>query len=174
MSDADLVPGNRFRLYRESDLSPGSFYYVGLATTVGFTRSSDYEDATAPSLSDVLATPNRRSSRKSRAWDLSFSGRVDAASFGDIEHDEAADDPHAYQIKVDKSADAGGKTYTGPIFFETLEIGTQERGFVTFSAKCRGDGAFVTAGAAPEMPADALLLAGTLITLNAQPITKAS
>lgn len=147
MADADLVPGNRFRLYRESDTTPGTYDYVGLATTVGFTRSSEYEDATAPSLSDPLATPRRRSSRKSRSWDLSFSGRVDAKVFEKVELDEAGTDPHNYRITVDKSAAAGGKTYTGPIFFETLEVGTQERGFVTFSAKCRGDGAYTMVAA---------------------------
>jgi hypothetical protein len=143
---AVLVAGNRFQLWRETE-TPGTFEFVALGTTVGFTRSSDFEDATAPDLTDPLAPLWRESSRKSRSWDLSFSGRSDAKAFEKIEADEAADAPRNYQIKVDHTAAAGGKTYTGPIYFESLELAKSENGFVTYTAKCRGDGAYTTTAA---------------------------
>lgn len=151
MSDsdlADLTPGNRFQLFRESDTTPGTFEFVGLGTTVSFTRASAFEDATAPDLTNPLAPLWQESSRKSRSWGLDFSGRTDAKAFEKIEADEAADGPHNYQIKVDKTAAKGGKTYTGPVFFDSLDLGKSENGFVTFTSKCRGNGPYTTTPAA--------------------------
>ncbi len=146
MAKAELLPGNRFRLYRET-ATPGTFAYVGLATTLSFTRTNSFEDATAPDLTDPFVTPARESALRSTMWDLSFSGRVDAKAFMDIETDAADVIPHRYRIMVDRTAPEGGKTYTGLIWFEKIELASQERGFTTFTATCRGEGDYVMAAA---------------------------
>ena len=144
MATAELLPGNRFRLYRKHD-SGTTFDYVGLATTMSFTRTNSFEDATAPDLADPFVTPTRESALRSTMWDLTFSGRVDAKAFEVIEGDAEDEAPHTYQIQVDRTSAEGGKTYTGALWYEKLEMGTQDRGFVTFTATCRGEGPYVRA-----------------------------
>lgn len=148
MSTQDLLPGNRFRLYRESDATPGTFEYVGIGVTVTFHRATTYEDATVADLAVPTAIPTRKSVKKSTSWSMNFSGKVDAALFTKLEGDEGAETAHKYQIAIDLTAANGGRTYTGPLFYETLEMAKNDNGLVTFTAQCRGDGPYVKAAVA--------------------------
>lgn len=148
MSEIDLVAGNRFRLYRQNDTTPANYDYMAVATTVSFTRQNNFEEGFAPDATDPFKTPVRKRITRSYQWDLTFSGQIDAKLLEKIEADADSGDAHSYRITTDMALAKGGKTYTGLITFDTLEIGTQNRGFVTFSAKCGGDGFFTTTPAA--------------------------
>lgn len=142
MATPTLLPGNRFRLYRESG-TPGTYTFVCIATTVTLTMSSDFEDATVPDCDTPTAIPTRKSIRRQRAWSLNFSGIVDADRFTDLRTDAEAEAAHSYQILVDKALADGGGTWTGDLFIESLEISKQDNGLVRFTAQARGDGALV-------------------------------
>lgn len=146
MAKALLLPGNRFRLYRETTTA-GTYEYIGLGTTVSFSRANTFEDATAPDLTDPLVTPGRESALRSTMWDLSFSGRVDPQAFTKIETDANDTAPHRYRIMIDRPGSGGGRTYSGLAWYEKLDMQSQDNGFVTFSATMRGDGPLTTTAA---------------------------
>lgn len=143
--ELDLLPGNRFRLYRESDATPGQFEFVCVATTITFNRTNNLEDTTASPCDDPTALPDRKSVKVSRAWNLNFSGKSDIKRIVGVEADFNAEGTHRYQLLMDKLAADSGRTYTGAVHFETLEVAKSDNGMVTFSAQARGDGALTTA-----------------------------
>lgn len=147
MASPDLVAGNLFRLYRETD-TPGTYEFVCLAQTVRLTRTNEYEDATVPECDAPTSIPNRKSTLRSRAWGLSFSGSSDAKRLEKVETDFATQVGRKYQILVDKTALLGGKTYTGTVLFESLEIGKTNNGIVSFTATVRGEDALTIAAVA--------------------------
>jgi hypothetical protein len=148
MTEPVLLPGNRFRLYRESDVTPGQFVFVCVATTITFNRTNSFEDTTVADCDNPLATPNRKSVKTSTAWNLNFSGNSDIVRIAGIEADFEAEGTHNYQMLLDKPAVDGGRTYTGAVFVETFELAKQNNGLVSFSAQMRGDGALVKAAVA--------------------------
>jgi hypothetical protein len=145
MAEPDLLPGNRFRLYRESDSTPGQFEFVCVATTITFNRTNNFEDTTVADCDDPLAIPTRKSVKQSTAWNLNFSGNSDIKRIEGIEADYNAEGTHRYQLLLDKPAADGGRTYTGAVHVETFELAKTNNGLVTFSAQMRGDGALTTA-----------------------------
>lgn len=142
MAEPDLLPGNRFRLLREGAVA-GTYVFVCLATTITFNRTSQFEDTTVNDCDAPLSIPTRKSMVQSTAWNLNFSGAVDAKRLAVIEADVGVETPHSYQLIMDKAAADGGRTYTGDIFIETLEIAKQDNGLVRFTAQARGNGALV-------------------------------
>lgn len=140
-NEPDLLPGNRFRLYRESDTVAGTYEFVCVATTITFNRTNSFEDTTVSDCDDPTAIPNRKSVKTSTAWNLNFSGNSDIKRIEKIEADYEAEGTHNYQLLLDKPAADGGRTYTGAVFVETFELAKQNNGLVTFSAQMRGDGA---------------------------------
>lgn len=145
MAEPDLLPGNRFRLYRESDTMPGTFLFVCVATTITFNRTNSFEDTTVADCDDPTAIPNRKSVKTSVAWNLNFSGNSDIVRIEGIEADFEAEGTHRYQMLLDKPAADGGRTYTGATFVETFELSKSDNGLVKFSAQMRGDGELVRA-----------------------------
>jgi Phage tail tube protein len=146
MAEQDILPGNRFRLYRKN--SGGTFDFVCLATALTFTRTAETADATTVDCDNPTAVPNTRFVKTRRGWTLNFSGKSDPKKLELIETDYEAEDSHEYQILVDRTAARGGKTYTGKLHITSLELGRPENGMVTFSCQCTGDGAYTTAAAA--------------------------
>src|SRR6478672_9008375 len=140
MAAPTLLPGNRFRLMREGT-TPGTYVFVCIAQTKSLTKTNEFEDATVPDCSTPLSIPNRKSIVRSRQWSLSFSGICDASQFANIRADVDSETPHNYQLLVDKLLAAGGGTWSGAIFFESLVIASTNNGLVTFTATCRGDDA---------------------------------
>lgn len=146
MADQDLLPGNRFRLYRRND--QGTFDFVCLATTITFTRTAETADATTVDCDNPTAMPNERSVKTRLSWAINFSGKSDPKRIEPLEADFEAENSHPYQIVVDRSAARGGKTYEGNIHITQLEIGRPEQGMVTFSCQAKGDGALTRTAAA--------------------------
>lgn len=137
MAKAILVPGTRFRLHREVDGQPDVFGYVGLATTLAFTTTLALDADTVSTCDDPDAPQPERLYVRGSSWEISFSGRVDIAAFRLIEGDQLSkNDPHRYRVII--GATGLGRSYTGKIFFEHLSRQSQDRGFVSFSAACRG------------------------------------
>lgn len=147
MATPDILPGTRFRLYRENNSTPGQYDFVCIAVTLTFNRTADYEDVTLPDCDDPTALPWRASAKRARMWSVNFSGSADVVRLALIEGDFDDDDPHNYQLLMDPSSGTG-RTYTGPLHIETLEIGKNNNGIVSFSAQARGDGAYTAADAA--------------------------
>jgi len=148
MATQDIVPGKRFRLYRESDETPGEFEFLCMGTTVGFSRKRDFEDATFPDCDDPDAEEERKSTPRGRSWDFKFSGKVDAVRLAKIEADYDSGGTRKYQLLMDLAAAKGGRTYTGEAWVETLDVNKADNGWVSFDASLRGDGALVTAAVA--------------------------
>lgn len=147
MTEPVLLPGNRFRLLREG-ATPGQYVFVCIANTVSFGRTKGFEDTTIPDCDTPTAIPNRKSVVSSRSWDISFSGTVDPVRFSNIEADFEAEAAHNYQLIFDRPLAGGGRTYTGPIHFESLNVSKTNNGLVNFTATARGDGAYVMASVA--------------------------
>lgn len=145
MATPDLIPGSKFRLYRENDTTPGTYDFVCIATTVSLERGKDFEDVMVPDCDAPDAVPLRKSVVRSRSWDVTFSGRTDAKKFEKIELDHNSDATHKYQIMVALTALQGGKTYTGAAHVGPLTIAKNDNGMVTFSGSLRGDGVLTTA-----------------------------
>lgn len=145
MAEQDLLPGNRFRLYRKG---AGSGYdFVCLATALTFTRTAETADATTVDCDDPTEVPNTRFIKTRKGWTLNFSGKSDPKKLELIEADYEGEDSTEYQILVDRTAVRGGKTYTGLLHITSLELGRPENGMVTFSCQCVGDGPIVSAAA---------------------------
>lgn len=133
MAAVDLVPGNRFRLYRADDA--GAFAYICLATTLSLVTTRDAgRDGAA------LGDKWSRYLPGIRGWSLEFAGRVSPALFNLIEDDQMADALRLYRIVTDA---ASGRAYTGHILFESLSRGVVDRGFMSFEASCRGADALI-------------------------------
>jgi hypothetical protein len=147
MSTPNFVPGVRFRVYRSAGGSPETFTYMCLATTRTLTRANQFEDATANDCNQPLATAVRKSMRKSSSWDVGLSGKLDAAKKADMETDVNSDTPMRYQFIFDYPLAGGGGTYTGSVFYDSLEYGSTDNGIVAFTARLRGDDALVYAPA---------------------------
>ena len=145
MAAPTLLSGNRFRLYKNTTGS--TYVFVCLASTLSLTYTNDFEDATVPDCATPLSIPQRQSVLRSQGWSLSFSGSVDATQLTTLRADVASETAVKYQIQVDKLLAAGGGTWTGFIFFESLVVSKTNNGIVTFTATCRGDAALVWADA---------------------------
>jgi hypothetical protein len=148
MAAPNLLAGNLFRLLRSAGGSPETFTFVCLAQTKSLTRTNQFEDATVPDCAVPTSIPARKSILRSTEWALAFSGIVDAQLFATIETDFNTQSPHRYQLLVDKLLAAGGGSYTGAIWFESLVMTSTNGGLVNFTATCRGDDALVYAAAA--------------------------
>lgn len=144
MATQDLLPGNRFRLYRKAD-SGSTYAFVCLATTITFTRTNELQDATTVDCDDPTGMANESNIKTRRSWAINFSGKTDPKKLELIEADYAAEPSRSYQLLTDRNAAGGGKTYTGNAHISQLEIGRPENGMVTFSVQMRGDGPLVTA-----------------------------
>lgn len=147
MAAPTLLPGNRFRLLRET-ATPGTYTFVCIAQTKSLTKTNEFEDATVPDCASPTSIPNRKSIVRSHQWSLSFSGICDASQFANIRNDADSETAVKYQLIVDRLLAGGGGTWTGPIFYESLVIASTNNGLVTFTATCRGDDALVWADAA--------------------------
>ena len=148
MVTPNLLAGNRFRLYRSAGGSPETFTFFCLATTLALTETNEYEDATAADCANPTAVMVRKSVLRSTQWGLTFSGIMDALLYAPLRADFAAQAPMRYQILVDQVLAAGGGTYTGAIWFESLARTKSNNGMVTFTATARGDDTLVWAPAA--------------------------
>lgn len=148
MSSPDLLAGNRFRVLRSAGGTPETFTFLCIAQTKTLTQTNTFEDATVPDCDTPLAIPNRKSILTSRGWSGRLAGVADAKRFQDLQADANAETPHRYQFLIDKTAAQGGGTYTGAVFFESLELTSQNNGLVNFTAQFRGDDALVWAAAA--------------------------
>lgn len=144
----DLVPGSRFNLYRESDTTPGTYEFVAEGVTLKFGRTNTFDDATVADTATPTNRPQRKSVKKLTTWSLNFSGKADPVRYAKLERDFEAEDPHNYRVAFDMAAAKGGRSYTGLVHFETLELDKNEQGVVTFSSQTRGEGAYVTQAAA--------------------------
>jgi hypothetical protein len=138
MSAPDILPGSKFRILRGNGGTPEAFAFVCLATTKTFRRTNDFEDVSLPDCDDPDATPWRKSKPRAKSWDLSMSGVVDVARFANIRADADADEPRNYQVMLGTEGEGAG-TYTGLIWFDNLEITSQDNGIVRFTANMRGD-----------------------------------
>jgi len=149
MATPNLLAGNLFRLYRSTALGPPEvFSFFCLAQTVSLTRNNEFEDATVPDCAVPTAIPARKSILRSTQWGLTFSGIVDALQYQILDTQYSAQSPSRWQILVDKLLAAGGGTYTGAIWFESLVMSKTNNGLVTFTATCRGDDTLTYAPAA--------------------------
>lgn len=139
MTTPDLLGGNRFRVLRSAGGSPETFTFVCIAQSKTLTQTNSFEDATVPDCDTPLAIPNRKSILSSRGWGGRLAGVADAKRFQDLQADANSESPHRYQFLIDKPAAQGGGTYTGAVFFENLELTSQNNGLVNFTAQFRGD-----------------------------------
>lgn len=139
MADQDLLPGNRFRLYRKA-AGDTDFKFVCLATTITFTRTANMESAVVADCDNPTGIPHERSYKSYLSWAINFSGKTDPLRLQAIETDYEAEDPSQYQLVADRAAAKGGQTYTGNMHIAQLELGRPENGLITFSAQGRGDG----------------------------------
>lgn len=147
MSAPDLLGGNRFRAYRSLGGNPETFAFICIAQTKGLTRTNTFEDATVADCDAPLNIPARKSILASTGWSARLAGVVDAKRYRDLENDSLNEAPKRYQFLLDKPAAQGGGTYTGAVFYESLEITSQNNGLVNFTAQLRGDDALVWAAA---------------------------
>lgn len=145
MATQDIIPGSKFRLYRENDTTPGTYDFLCMATTISFSRGKDFDEVMVPDCDAPDSAMVRRGGVRSRSWDISFSGQADAKRLEKIEADFNADVTHKYQLLIALPSASGGKTHTGAAFMGPIEIATQNRGVATFSASLRGDGVLTTA-----------------------------
>lgn len=146
MATPNLLAGNLFRLLRGNGAGPEVFTFVCIANSArGLTYTNQFEDATVPDCAAPTLAPSRKSVLRSSEWGITFSGIVDALLFDPIRIDAGIgvakpSAPRNYQFIVDKNLAAGGGTYTGAIWFETVTQSETNNGFVSFTATCRGDG----------------------------------
>lgn len=148
MTSPNLLAGNRFRVLRSAGGSPETFTFVCIAQTKSLTQTNQYEDATVPDCDNPTAIPNRKSVVRSHEWGLSISGSVDPVRLKVLQTDVSSETPHRYQFLIDEPLAAGGGTYTGAVFFESLTVTSTNGGIVNFTATARGDDALVWADAA--------------------------
>lgn len=148
MATPDLLPGNLFRLYRSAGGGPETFTFVCIATSRTLTQTAEFEDATVPDCTTPTSIPARKSIKRSTAWNLRFAGVMDAGKWANMRTDFDATSPQRYQIMVDKASASGGGTYTGAIWLETVEQGTENNGLVRFTIQARGDDTLTWAAAA--------------------------
>jgi hypothetical protein len=130
---------------RESDTTPGTYEFLCLATTIGFNRAKEFEDASTPDCDDPDAMIERRSIARMRSWGIKISGKLDAKRLEKLEADFNATVAKRYQLTTALTAAKGGKTYTGTAHLETLDINRAESALTTFEAALRGEGALTTA-----------------------------
>lgn len=153
MATPNLLPGNLFRLLRSAGGAPETFTFVCIAQTKSLTFTNEFEDATVPDCATPTSIPARKSILRSTQWALAFSGIMDALLFANIRTDaglgvSAPAAAQRYQLIIDKLLVAGGGTYTGALWFESLAITSTNNGLVNFTATCRGDDSLVWAPAA--------------------------
>lgn len=148
MAPQPIVRGTKFRLNRSSAnpvASPAVYNYVCSGTTINFSQKLVLEDATVADCAAPNSTPNRQAVVKERQWDLSFSGKADPLGFEMLEGDQGADVPYPYQLILDLTGAAGGKTWSGSAYITDLTLTKTENGILSFTATMQGDGAIVTA-----------------------------
>lgn len=147
MTTPTLLPGNRFRAYRGDSGASPNWAFICLATSVTLTLTNAFEDATVPDCDDPLKIPVRQSVMSSTSWGGRIAGQVDATRLAKLRADAASQTPIPYQFKVDQAAGNGGGTWTGNVFVESLEIGKNNNGIVSFTCQFRGDGPLTWADA---------------------------
>lgn len=147
MADQDLLPGNRFRLYRKG---PGDadWKFVCLATTITFDRTANSEKIVVADCDNPTNLTHERVIKTSLAWSIAFSGKSDPKRIQFLEGDYESESSVAYQLVADRTAANGGQTYTGNAQIVKLTLGRPENGAVTFSAQADGDGPLTRAAAA--------------------------
>lgn len=151
MATPNLLPGNRFRIYRKDDTGTG-YTFVCTANAVALTRTNEFEDATLPDCATPTSIPARQSIVRSTQWGVRFSGpydpKLNSTVRTDIENQALNQTPTTYQILIDRPLASGGGTYTGALWFESVEEGKTNNGMVTYTVTARGEGPLVWADAA--------------------------
>lgn len=136
MADNPLA-GNRFNLYR---MVTGSPVFVCMASTTSLTETKEFDDTTMPNCEDPTAISTRKSIVKSKSWSLNFSGKAVMHHYAEIKADFDSESAVPYRIVANPADGVGDGQWDGDIHLESLEIGKQDNGMVTFAAQARGDG----------------------------------
>ena len=147
MADQDLLPGNRFRLYRKG-AGDADWKFVCLATTITFDRTANSEKIVVADCDNPTNLTHERVIKTSLAWSIAFSGKSDPKRIQFLEGDYENENSVAYQLVADRPALQGGQTSTGNMQITKLTLTRSENGAVSFSATGDGDGVLTRAAAA--------------------------
>lgn len=148
MTDLQVaLDGKKFKLYRW-DTATAAYGFVCLAATKALNRTKTFDEYMVVDCDAPDDAPWQGSMVTGRSWSMPISGIVDAARFRTLETDWESDAAVQYQMRTDLAAVDGGQTYTGNVHIENLEMTSQDKGVVRFTATLRGDGPLTRAAAA--------------------------
>jgi predicted secreted protein len=140
MSQAVPFGGKDLRVMRKSSPTDANPSFLCTVTTKTLTETTEFDDATVPNCDEPGAVAARRSIPKMTAWSINASGIADAKSYKQLRADSKSGVPLDLQILVAKPAAAGGGHWDGAVFFENLQIQSDNMGVIKFSAQMRGEG----------------------------------
>lgn len=148
MTDLQVaLDGKKLKLYRW-DVATAAYGFVCLAATKGLTRAKTFDEYMVVDCDAPDDAPWQGSMVTGRSWSIPISGIVDAVRFKVLETDWESESAVQYQLRSDVAAIDGGQTYTGDVHVENLEITSQDKGVVRFTATLRGHGPLARAAAA--------------------------
>jgi hypothetical protein len=131
------LSGNRFNLYRIVNNAP---VFVCTAVNVTFTQTKTFDDATIPDCSNPIAIPTRKSVVKEKTWAMNFGGKAVMAHYTELQSDFDSEGAVPYRIVATPIDNNGGGRWDGNLHLESLELGKNDNGIVTFTCQARGDG----------------------------------
>lgn len=120
-----------------------TFDLICMATTKSLQKMNEFEDATVIDCDNPDVTPTRRSIKKSSSWSIGISGTSDSVGYNVLDADCDSEAAVSYQFVNDLPLAQGGCTWEGKVWYENLEITTEENGIVKFKGQLRGDGPLV-------------------------------
>lgn len=141
-SDAPVnFTGQALNVRRKNGNQAAPYDLMAAAKTKSIQFVNNLGETTSHNVADPANAPWRTSLIESRAWSMNISGACDRKRLALLTVDATtAIAPSRYALEFVGAAATGGGTYEGDVWFENLQIQSQNMGVVEFTAQLRGEG----------------------------------
>jgi predicted secreted protein len=143
MATPNVLIGSKFRLYLSDGTINATRFdngFVCLATDLGFTRSTEFEDVTVNDCDSPAAPAQQISTPRLLKTEVTFGGVVDAKKFQALEAAWETQAKKEWRLLYDETNVLGGERNDIFAYIEELKIEKQNAGAVKFTAKLKAQG----------------------------------
>lgn len=133
----NILPGNRFRLYR---MVTGTPEFVCMSTDLTFTKTKELETTLVPDCENPTNPATNVSVAKSRAFSINAGGAAIMKHYAVMEADFESDAPVPYRIVADPDDGAGAGRWDGLMHITNLQMAKSADGIVKFTLQATGEG----------------------------------
>lgn len=140
-----VLQGTKFRVYVSDGTAGDSrFKFFCTATQRQFNQSANFEEVFLPDCADPDKVPARTSRPTGTLWNLQLDGVLDPNQPVLAYVRAAFQNNETIEIKIVEDV-AGGTSYTGFAWVESLQVAAAGGGNTTMQAQLRGEGALTYA-----------------------------